>query len=206
MNPITLELLRFTVDKGFNLAAPAFTSLRQTATKCGVKEQYYGLTDDEKKHLLWVIQWPENTNPTELKPPSDPEFRQKLAALDVTSKPDSWHVPFRFSEEVRTALNAPVSEFAFVVLQEQTKTDTIINSLHRTFSDCYYAKGFKGGSWGIASNNDRACLYVLGWESRAHHAEYAKGPIMALEINNLLPHFAPGSLAYFSKLTKEENA
>ncbi|THU98127.1 hypothetical protein K435DRAFT_795941 [Dendrothele bispora CBS 962.96] len=206
MNPITLELLKFTVNKGFDLAAPTFTSLRQTVKKYGVKEQHFGITEDDPNQLLWVIQWPGNTNPGEVKPNSDAEFRQKVNALDINSKPESYHVPFRFEEEVKDALDAPLSEFAFVVLQESTKTDTIINSLHRTFSDCYYAKGFSGGSWGIASNNDRVCLYVLGWESRAHHTEYSKGPIFALEIDNLAPHFAPGSIGLFSKLKKESSS
>ncbi|THU81969.1 hypothetical protein K435DRAFT_872782 [Dendrothele bispora CBS 962.96] len=208
MNPITLELLKFTVSKGFDLtASPAFASLRQTVAKYGVKEQHYGLNDDDHDQLLWVIQWPEKKDSAEVKPDLDnAEFRQKVNALDVNSKPESYRIPFRFAEEVKSALNAPLSEFAFVVVQESTKIDSIIISLHRAFSDCYYAKGFAGGSWGIASNNDRVCLYVIGWESRAHHTEFTKGPISAVEIDNLTPHFAPGSVGLFSKLTKEPSS
>ena len=56
MNPITLEYLAIKVEKGFSLAAPAFASLRQTVVELGgVKEQYYGFTDDQTNQLLWAI-------------------------------------------------------------------------------------------------------------------------------------------------------
>jgi hypothetical protein len=56
MNPITLEYLRITVDTGFNLLAPAFTSLRQKVAKSGgVKEQYFGMVDNGKNELLWIL-------------------------------------------------------------------------------------------------------------------------------------------------------
>ncbi|KAF5385722.1 hypothetical protein D9757_005491 [Collybiopsis confluens] len=204
MNPITLEYLKFTVSKGFSLAAPAFASLRQTVAKIGgVKEQYYGMTDDEPNSLLWIIEWPEKINPAEFSGESG-DFRQKVNALDVNSKPTSWTVPFRFAEEVRPALTAPVSEFAFIVLKETSSPASLSESLHKTFTDCYYASGFTGGNWGIASNsNDKVCLYALGWESRAHHTEYARSALFAIEIDKLRPHYAPGSMGIFSKLTQE---
>ncbi|KAF9077767.1 hypothetical protein BDP27DRAFT_1379493 [Rhodocollybia butyracea] len=203
MNPLILEYLQFTVSKTFSLHSLAFASLRQTVSKAGVKEQYYGLTDDESMHLLWVIEWPKEINPTEFKGDSG-NFRQNVNALDVASKPTSWLVPFRFAEEVRPALTAPISEFALIYLKETSKPESMSETLHKTFTDCYYAKGFTGGNWGIASNsNDRVCVYVLGWESRAAHSEYAKSDLFALEINKLLPHYAPGSKGIFSKLTQE---
>ncbi|KAF5369047.1 hypothetical protein D9758_003099 [Tetrapyrgos nigripes] len=205
MNQITLEFLKFTVDSAFSLAAPAFASLRQTASKHGVKKQYYGVLDDDPNQLVWCIQWPGISQPAELADQSG-DFRQKLNALDVKSQPTSWLLPFRFEEEILPALNAPMTEFAFVILKDTTNTGMILDSLHRTFSDCYYAKGFTGGSWGIATNNDRVCLYLLGWESRAHHREYSKSPIFALEIDNLAPNFAPGSVGLFSKLARESTA
>ena len=56
MKSIILEYLAIKVEKGFSLAAPAFTSLRQTVVElAGVKEQYYGLTDDQTNQLLWII-------------------------------------------------------------------------------------------------------------------------------------------------------
>jgi len=205
MNPITLEYLAIKVEKGFSLAAPAFASLRQTVVELGgVKEQYYGFTDDQTNQLLWAIQWPEKTNPAEFKGNGD--FRQKVNALDITSNPTSWLVPFRFAEEVRPALAAPVCEFAFIALKETSKPSSISESLHKTFTDCYYAKGFTGGNWGIASNSDnRMCVYVLGWESRADHAAYSKSALFDVEINKLLPHYAPGSMGLFSKLTQEKS-
>ncbi|KAJ3853394.1 hypothetical protein EV368DRAFT_38988 [Lentinula lateritia] len=203
MNPITLELLRFTVDKSFSLVAPAFANLRETVKAAGVKEQYYGLTDDNMKQLLWVIEWPQKIHSPELLDESS-KFRQQVNTLDVNLKPISWLVPFRFAEEVRPALTAPVCEFAYIVLKETSKPGPISESLHKTFTDCYYAAGFTGGNWGIATNsNDSVCLYVLGWESRAHHSEFSKSALFDLEISKLKPHYAPGSMGLFSKLTQE---
>ncbi|KIK52084.1 hypothetical protein GYMLUDRAFT_100862 [Collybiopsis luxurians FD-317 M1] len=206
MNPITLEYLKFTVKEGFSLAAPAFASLRQTVAKFGgVKEQYYGMTHDDTNSLLWIIEWPEKINPAGFQGDTG-DFRQKVNALDIHSKPTSWFVPFRFAEEVRPALTAPVCEFAFIVLKETSKPGPISESLHKTFTDCYLTDGFTGGNWGIASNsNDSVCLYALGWESRAHHTEYAKSALFAVEIDKLLPHFAPGSMGIFSNLTQERS-
>ncbi|KAE9387400.1 hypothetical protein BT96DRAFT_927634 [Gymnopus androsaceus JB14] len=181
MKPITLEYLAIKVEKGFSLAAPAFASLRQTVVELGgVKEQYYGFTDDQNEST----------------------------AMDHSYhfQPTSWLVPFRFAEEVRPALAAPVCEFAFIALKETSKPSSISESLHKTFTDCYYAKGFTGGNWGIASNSDnRMCVYVLGWESRADHAAYSKSALFDVEINKLLPHYAPGSMGLFSKLTQEKS-
>lgn len=152
MNPITLELLRFTVDKSFSLVAPAFANLRQTVKAAGVKEQYYGLTDDNMKQLLWVIgtapvhmqrlanfwrlfsiEWPQKIHLPELLDESS-KFRQQVNTLDVNSKPISWLVPFRFAEEVRPALAAPVCEFVSVVSIPTTRTrvDILITGTHRT--------------------------------------------------------------------------
>lgn len=56
MNPITLEYLRITVDTGFNLLAPAFAALRKTVAETGgVKEQYFGMADNGKNELLWIL-------------------------------------------------------------------------------------------------------------------------------------------------------
>ena len=56
MNPITLEYLKFSVAKGFDLLAPAFSALRQTVARDGgVREQYFGLTDDGKNDLIWIL-------------------------------------------------------------------------------------------------------------------------------------------------------
>lgn len=41
---------------------------------------------------------------------------KQINALDVRSKPESWFVPFRFAEEVRPALTAPVCEFVSLIL------------------------------------------------------------------------------------------
>ncbi|KAJ4482098.1 hypothetical protein J3R30DRAFT_3656233 [Lentinula aciculospora] len=190
MNSITLELIRFTVDKSFNLFAPAFTTLRQTVKTSGVKEQYYGLTDDNSNQLLWVID-------------ESSQFRRQINALDVNSKHVSWLVPFRFAGRSPSCLDCACMRIRGSRLRRWVSCP-IFDSLHKTFTDCYHAHGFTGGNWGIATNsNDRVCLYVIGWESRAHHAEYSKSPLFDVEIDKLKPHFAPGSMGLYSKLTQE---
>ncbi|TCD63341.1 hypothetical protein EIP91_005660 [Steccherinum ochraceum] len=204
MLPILLEYFKFTVSKDFTLASPAFAALRQAVkTSGGVKEQYYGLTDDEKKDLIWVVEWPGNVVPASFS--SGTDLRQKINALDVNATPVSWLIPFRFPQEVRPALTAPVCEFAFVMIKDASDKDTIATSLHKTFTDCYYAlaDGFTGGNWGIAANNDRMHVYFLGFQSREHHAKYFASDLCKVEINALMPHYAAGSGAEFSKLTQE---
>ncbi|KAI0089387.1 hypothetical protein BDY19DRAFT_942174 [Irpex rosettiformis] len=204
MNPITLEYLKFSVAKGFDILAPTFSTLRQAvAREGGVKEQYFGMTDDGKDELVWVLNWPGSTVPPEFEDASN-ELRAKINALDVNSKPESWFVPFRFAEEVRPALTAPVCEFAFLVLNDINDKPKLAHSLHKTFTDCYFADGFTGGNWGSAINNGRVCLYILGWKSREHHATFARSDLFALEIDRLTPHCGPGSGGWFTKLTKEE--
>lgn len=58
MKPITLEYLKLSVAKGFDPSASTFTALRQAvATDAGVKEQYFGLSDNGKNELIWILSW-----------------------------------------------------------------------------------------------------------------------------------------------------
>lgn len=45
-------------------------------------------------------------------------------------------------------------------------SNTIADSLHKTFTDCYHAPGFTGGYWGTATNDNKMNYYYLGWETR----------------------------------------
>ncbi len=39
-------------------------------------------------------------------------------------------------------------------------------SLHKTFTDCYFAEGFAGGYWATALNDENMNYYYLGWTTR----------------------------------------
>ena len=55
MSPIISEILKIKANSTFTLDSPAFSSLRETPIKFGVKEQYYGKCTDEPDTLIWVV-------------------------------------------------------------------------------------------------------------------------------------------------------
>ena len=95
-------------------------------------------------------------------------------------------------------------------------------SLHKTFTDCYFAEGFAGGYWATALNDENMNYYYLGWSTREvlkfaymtclladllHllfqlHKEYSKTELFAVEIDKLKPHMDSGE-ADFMKLTQQ---
>lgn len=42
----------------------------------------------------------------------------------------------------------------------------VADSLHKTFTDCYFAEGFAGGDWATALNDEKMNYYYLGWSTR----------------------------------------
>ena len=109
-------------------------------------------------------------------------FRKSVKEIDVNSNPSSWYLPFDSADLVRPALIAPVCqlvqysscEFGYESLILAFQCSILLScdkalladSLHKTFTDCYYAPGFVGGHWATALNDDRRHYYYLGWETR----------------------------------------
>ncbi|PPQ90508.1 hypothetical protein CVT25_014191 [Psilocybe cyanescens] len=198
MSAIISEIVKIAINPAvFMLASPAFARLRKTSVEFGVKEQYYGINTEDKSQLFWIIHWPKSVGIDK----SD-AFRKSVKELDVNGAPESWYIPFDDASAVRPGLTAPVFDLCF--LHESGKTDksTIADSLHKTFTDCYEAEGFTGGSWGTATNDSRMNYYYLGWESRAFHANYSATPLFAVEIDNLMPHM-DGGKGYFMKMEQQ---
>ena len=71
MSPIISEILKIKANSTFTLDSPAFSLLRETPIKFGVKEQYYGKCTDEPDTLLWVISV---SDLSYLSTPADPPF------------------------------------------------------------------------------------------------------------------------------------
>ncbi|KAF8481435.1 hypothetical protein JB92DRAFT_2765256 [Gautieria morchelliformis] len=205
MSHIISEIVKLTVEPGFSLDSPAFMKLRKSAVQGGVKEQYYGFDTKVPTTLFWVIQWPGDINPAEYKG-SDPSenFRESLKALDAKSEPISHYLPFDSAEKPRPALTAPLCQLCALHLGPSAKREEIADSLHKTFTDCYYTKGFTGGYWSTATDDDNWCVYYLGWETEEFHDEYAKTDLYALEINNLVPH-TDSSFTHYIVATQELN-
>jgi len=199
MSPIISEILKITVGPGFKLNSPAFARLREAVVKAGVKEQYYGISMDESDNLFWVIQWPV----TGSKGPEQSEpFRESIKALDVDSKPTSWYLPFDNADKPRPALTAPLCQLCALHMNDTSQRATIASSLHKTFTDCYYAPGFNGGYWSTATNDDRMNFYYLGWNSREDHDAFAKTELFAVELDKLMPHMDAG-LTHYMEMIQE---
>jgi len=205
MSRIISEIILATVEPGFKLDSPAFAKLRDVVVKGGVKEQYFGISTDEQDKLLWVIQWPVDVNPVEFKgtDPSE-DFRVSLKALDVSSDPRSWYMPFESADLVRPALTAPICQLCTVHLDSASKRDILADSLHKACTDCYEAPGFTGGHWSTAVNDNRMNYYYLGWQTRELHDEYAKTDLFFVEMNKLAPHTDEGTTHYM-KMTQQLN-
>ncbi|KAJ6570540.1 hypothetical protein DFH09DRAFT_916980 [Mycena vulgaris] len=197
MPPIVSEIVKFTVKAGFELDSPEFAQLRKAVVECGVKEQYYGTCTDTPNTLLWVIQWPAFKGPLEAD-----EFRTSVKALDVNGEPASCYLPFDHDSLPRTALTAPVCELCFLHVDSAVDKDAHAHSLNKTFTDCYFADGFTGGHWSVASNDDRLNYYFLGWDSRELHAEFAKTELFAVEMDKLVPNMDSFGV-HFMKMTQE---
>ena len=127
MSPIISEILKIKANSTFSLDSPAFSSLRETPIKFGVKEQYYGKCTDEPDTLIWVISasdpsylstltdpllidWPKDVNPLDHTRNDLQPFRKSVREMDVNSNPSSWYLPFDSADLVRPALTAPVCQ------------------------------------------------------------------------------------------------
>ena len=130
MSPIISEILKIKAKSTFTLDCPAFSSLRETPIKFGVKEQYYGRCTDEPDTLIWVVRasdlsypttplrllifllidWPKDVNPMDHTKNDMQAFRKSVREMDVNSDPSSWYLPFDSADLVRPALTAPVCQ------------------------------------------------------------------------------------------------
>jgi len=194
-----LKIVKITVKPGFSLDAPEFAQLRKIVVEAGVKEQYYGTCTDTPNTLLWVIQWPATNGPLETH-----EFRKAVKALDVKGEPISAYLPFDHDSLPRAALTAPVCQLCFLHINPTVEKGALAHSLNKTFTDCYFADGFTGGHWAIASNDDRLNYYYLGWEDRDVHAAFSKTELFAVEMNKLMPH-VDGFGTHFMKMKQQKN-
>ncbi|KAJ9603264.1 hypothetical protein H2200_012042 [Cladophialophora chaetospira] len=241
---ILSEILRFILPPTKTRAAE-FLNLRQHIAKTyNIRDQYFGyvipfqgtglpVRDHE---MCWVIQWPSPTLPQR----TTESHTQLNNLLSTTASSTSAHkarsllFPFPSSSlpEVTKALTSPVCEFAIINLSSTApKVDISFNrSMEKTFTDCYFAEGFKGGAWAYAVNtNDtdgtivtdaegmegeveevellkleerRLACYYLGWESVELHHKYSQTALFAEEIDKLAPHFGPGTGAWYVKFEK----
>ncbi|KIX95074.1 uncharacterized protein Z520_09384 [Fonsecaea multimorphosa CBS 102226] len=97
--------------------------------------------------------------------------------------------------------------------------------MHKTYTDCYGAAGFRGGNWSYALNTNetygtataaleemiapderRLACYYLGWDGVEHHQEYATTSLFFEEINKLRPYFGPGTGAWYVKFEKHSSS
>lgn len=127
MSPIISEILKIKVDSTFTLDCPAFSTLRETPIRLGVKEQYYGTCTDEPDTLMWVVRtsdpsclsapadlllidWPKGVNPMDYTRNDMQAFRKSVREMDVNSNPSLWYLPLDSADSVRPALTAPVCQ------------------------------------------------------------------------------------------------
>ncbi|KAF7310456.1 Glycoside hydrolase family 5 protein [Mycena chlorophos] len=198
MPPIISQFVKFTTKTGFTLASSEFAALRTAVAQRGVKEQYFGLDTDNRDTLLWVIQWPMPKGPQETA-----QFKESVNALDARGSPNIVYLPFAHESLPRPALTAPVCELCFLHVKDKAAKVSLAHSLEKTFTDCYFADGFGGGSWSVAQNDDRLYFYYLGWESRELHGAFSKTELFAEELDKIMPH-TDGAGFNFVHLVREE--
>ncbi|KZV81329.1 hypothetical protein EXIGLDRAFT_844715 [Exidia glandulosa HHB12029] len=195
--PITSEVLILRVSA----TDERFAALRRSAAQQGgATEQYYGeekalgpfrpAKAGEAQPIVWVIQWPK-TLPENF---DKAAFTKEVTALDAKGAPETFITAFDDAALPRPALDAPLTEFATMVLDPaQISSPPIAKAIEKTFTDCYDAPdgGFTGGFWGPATSSnpehDKLYMYYLGWENKQLHTKYSQTPLFALELENLAP-------------------
>ncbi|KIW76241.1 hypothetical protein Z517_10987 [Fonsecaea pedrosoi CBS 271.37] len=167
---ILSEIIRFILPPT-KATATEFHKLRQhVAQAYGVRDQYFGSTirtgapgvrvrGDE---MCWVIHWPQDSSLAE-----NAELKAQLKQLTLASSEggttdgknrDVTSLLFQFEDSqvpgLKKALESPLCEFAIINLTpNHPRGDAAFaTSMHKTFTDCYYTKGFVGGNWAYALN------------------------------------------------------
>lgn len=225
------HVLRFTLPQSFSaVSGPAFVKLRNFVRSHGkVEDQYFGYTipvvggkeRGKSDEMCWVIQWP---NGSDLR--TSASFKNQFK--EVTQGEAAKSLIFEYSdsqnEELKKGLEAPITEFAIIKLSPAAplQSSDLKQSMHKTYTDCYFAEGFSGGNWAYAVNSNdvdeilseavddkvipegegRLAVYPLGWESVEHHSAYSGSPLFDEEIVKLAPWFGPGTGAWWVTLEK----
>ncbi|KAE9363533.1 hypothetical protein N431DRAFT_431749 [Stipitochalara longipes BDJ] len=219
------QILRFTLPQSSAISTPAFLKLREfVRSHSHVEDQYFGyvglLPERERSdEMCWVIQWP---NTSDLR--TNASFKTKFC--EVAHGKDIKSLLFEYSDsqiaELKKGLETSLTEFAIVSLSPfaPLKDADLKHSMHKTYTDCYFAEGFSGGNWAysMTTNNvdellseeqkvipkeeRRLAVYPLGWESKDHHTAYSRSPLFDEEINKLAPWFGPGTGAWWVTLEK----
>jgi len=226
---MVFSLLRFTLPSSSAASASAFLKLRQFVSLNGkVETQYFGYVTPvmapprkPTDEMCWVIEWP---NGADLR--SSPSFRAELH--EVTQGRDTKSLLLEFNDskltELRKAFESPVTEFAIINLVPTAPLSNpdFKHSMHKTYTDCYFAEGFTGGNWEYAVNTNntdellkdpteeqvikegerRLACYPLGWESIEHHHAYSRSALFDEEIDKLKGWFGPGTGAWYATLKK----
>ncbi|KAH6891477.1 hypothetical protein B0T10DRAFT_560719 [Thelonectria olida] len=219
------QIIRFALPPPLTISALEFHKLRQNAVAAGAIAQYFGYTiptrasalPTKKNEVCWTIQWPDAKNRD--------SSREQLAELAVEGAV-SLTLDFLDAQSLdfAKALEAPVCEFACIRLADTAPLSdaALQKSMHKTYTDTYMIEGFTGGYWGYAANTNesrgaslsaepqppipegerRLGVYYLGWESIEHHERATKTEVFAEELTKLLPHFGPGSGAWYVKFEK----
>ncbi|PMD50348.1 uncharacterized protein K444DRAFT_648288 [Hyaloscypha bicolor E] len=228
---VLFQILRFALPQSSAISAPAFLKLREFVRSHGqAEDQYFDhiLSDPQLRkqsdEMCWVIQWP---NGSDLR--TNASFRSKLN--EATQDNYTKSLLFEYNEsqtaELKKGLEAPVTEFAIINLSPTAPLQDagLQRSMHKTYTDCYFAGGFSGGNWAYSLNtNDvdellrentgekaipaegrRLAVYPLGWESKEHHTAYSCSPLFDEEILKLAPWFGPGTGAWWVTLEKHRN-
>ncbi|KAH8669457.1 hypothetical protein BGZ60DRAFT_527941 [Tricladium varicosporioides] len=219
------QLIRFTLPSSASTSAPAFLKLREFMNTCsGVREQYFGYSippmNYTKDEMHWIIHWNDKSDLL-----SNGEWRKQLKEL-IHGGARSLLFELTEAELVdwRTGLESPICEFATVRLSDVAPLSDaeLQKSMHKTFTDCYFAEGFTRGWWKYALNSNnleqplsdvteeqevgveerRLGMYCLGWETIEHHQAYARTALFDEEIDKLKPWFGPGSKGWYVNFAK----
>jgi len=227
---IISEVLRFVLPQT-KTSSTAFSELRRQVGSKGVRTQYHAYimpnegfpVPQEIDQVCWYIEWPKESTYRISK-----EFRSELTKI-AQDKPRSLLFEFKETKpgELTKGLESNACEFAIInTIAKAPRFDSKFeHSMDKTFTDCYFAKGFTGGGWAYALNSNdaqgfevtpdegkdafleekdrRLAYYVIGWNSIEEHHAFAETELFAEEINKLGPYFGTGTGAFYVKFEKE---
>ncbi|EGX95395.1 hypothetical protein CCM_00049 [Cordyceps militaris CM01] len=168
-----------------------------------------------RHEITWIIQWPREVA-------WDTPLRDSLRELvDGTVTDVTVEMNGSNHDDLVSGLDAPVCEVVVLRFKPGTPVldDTILESVHKLYTDCFDMLGFVGGDWGFATNTTLVegetaapaattvvCLppkdrllsvFLLGWESIELHEDATKTALFAEELGKLGPHVDSSSGAWY---------
>jgi len=128
-----------------------------------------GIEEPEAKH--WFLDWDAETKS------GTPDFEKILSPL-TSEQIQNVHVAF--SEPPTPCLTAPVTEITFSTTKPEQDLITFGEICNVTLRVTAEQPGCLGTSWGYTTENQRAVVLLVGWESVDAHMKFTKTEVFKI--------------------------